>query len=236
MAPVARRAQSARVAGVKRFLGRSAFLFDLDGTLLDSSSVHEKVFREVLADHAPHCLGGFDYEPLKGKSTAESFRHLGIVESGALAAMVTEKQRRYRAAVAAGELRLMPGAREILELLQRRRKRLFVVTGGSRRSVEAALDATGVRAFFEDVIAADDVACGKPAPDGFLLCLERSGVPAAQAVGIEDSISGLEACRAAGLDAVLVNNPRLQKTFQPAFPSLVEFRGALIHHEEFARV
>lgn len=218
---------------MNRLLRKTAFLFDLDGTLLDSSSLHEKIFREVLTDDAPQFLERFDYEALKGKSTTESFRGLGIVESGGLEALVSEKQRRYRAAVLAGELRLMPGAREILRLLQRRRKRLFVVTGGSRRSVDAALDATGVQTFFEGVITADDVACGKPAPDGFLLCLDRSGLPAVRAVGIEDSISGLEACRAAGLDAVLVNNPRLQATVQPAFPSLVEFRLALVRQGEF---
>ena len=217
---------------MNRLLRKTAFLFDLDGTLLDSSSLHEKIFREVLTDDAPRFLERFDYESLKGKSTTESFRALGIVESGGLEALVSEKQRRYRAAVLADELQLMPGAREILQLLQRRRKRLFVVTGGSRRSVDAALDATGIHGFFEGVITADEVACGKPAPDGFLLCLDRSGLPAARAVGIEDSISGLDACRAAGLDAVLVNNPGLQATVQPAFPSLVEFRLALVRQEE----
>jgi len=219
---------------VNRLLRKTAFLFDLDGTLLDSSALHERAFREVLSDYAPPLLEGFDYESLKGKSTGESFRSLGIAEAGAIDAMVSEKQRRYRAAVRAGELRLMPGSWEILALLQSRRKRLFVVTGGSRRSVDAALDATGVRAFFEGIVTADDVARGKPAPDSFLLCLEWYGIPAGQAVGIEDSINGLEACRAAGLDAVLVNNRGLQETVQPAFPSLVEFRLALVHQEELA--
>jgi beta-phosphoglucomutase len=219
---------------VNRLLRKTAFLFDLDGTLVDSSALHEKAYREALSEHAPALLEGFDYESLKGKSTEGSFRGLGIVEAGALEALASEKQRRYRAAVEAGELRLMPGSRELLELLKQWRKRLFVVTGGSRRSTDAALAATGIHAFFEGVVTADDVACGKPAPDGFLLCLERFGIPAAQAVGIEDASNGLEACRAAGLDVVLVNNPSMEETVQPAFPSMVEFRTALVREEEFA--
>jgi len=207
---------------------KTAFLFDLDGTLVDSSALHEKVFREVLGDFAPPLVEGFDYEALKGRSTVESFRELGIAEGGGLDTLVCEKQRRYRAAVLGGELQLMPGSREILELLESWRKRLFVVTGGSRRSVEAALESTGVHGFFEGVITAEDVSCGKPAPDGFLLCLERFAIPASRAIGIEDSINGLEACRAAGLAAVLVNNPGLVGRFQPAFPNLVEFRLALL--------
>jgi beta-phosphoglucomutase len=216
---------------VNRLLRRTAFLFDLDGTLLDSSALHEKSYREVLSDCAPQLLEGFDYEHVKGKSTSESFRGQGIFNAGEVEALVKEKQRRYRTAVLSGELQLMPGSWDILALLHSRRKRLFAVTGGSQHSVDAAIDATGIRRFFEDVITADDVARGKPAPDSFLLCLKRSGIPAAQAVGVEDSINGLEACRAAGLDVVLVNNPYLQETVQPAFPSLVEFRLALISQE-----
>ena len=63
---------------MNRLLRKTAFLFDLDGTLLDSSSLHEKIFREVLTDDAPRFLERFDYESLKGKSTTESFRALGI--------------------------------------------------------------------------------------------------------------------------------------------------------------
>jgi phosphoglycolate phosphatase-like HAD superfamily hydrolase len=59
--------------------------------------------------------------------------------------------------VLAGELRRMPGPLEILAFLQARGKRLFVVTGGSRGSVAAALNAIGIRAFFKGIITAEDV-------------------------------------------------------------------------------
>jgi HAD superfamily hydrolase (TIGR01509 family) len=230
MASLARRAQSARVGRVIGLVRRTAFLFDLDGTLVDSNNLHERVFREVLRDYVPQLLDGFDYEVLKGKPTAECFRHLGIGEGGVLASLVTEKQQRYRAAVLRGELRLMPGARSILRSLAKRGKRMFVVTGGSRRSVEAALTATGIHGFFEAVITADDVARGKPAPDCFLLCVERFGIKTAEALAIEDSISGVEAARTAGLDVVMVNNPSLQKQFS----NLVEFRLAWMEQEACA--
>jgi len=216
------------------FLQKRAFLFDLDGTLVDSSGLHEKVFREVLNRYAPQLLDNFDYERLKGKPTAESFREMGVADGEVLDTLVNEKQGRYRNAVLAGELRLMPGAREMLEFLQTRGRRLFIVSGGSRRSVDTALYATGAHAFFEGIIAADDVACGKPAPDSFLLCLARYGIRAADAVGVEDSISGLESCRAAGLDAVLVNHPGLQRTSCPSFASLMDFRLVLAGEERLA--
>lgn len=219
---------------MNRLRQKSAFLFDLDGTLVDSSALHEKVFRDVLREHAPRQLELFDYDVLKGKPTAQSFRELGIAEGVTLDMLVNEKQRRYRAAVLAGELRLMPGAIETLPLLAARRKRLFVVTGGSRRSVDAALEVTGIRRFFEGVVTADDVSFGKPAPDSFLLCLRRYGIPANRAVGIEDSLNGVEACRAAGLEVALVNECGSECGAQWRFAGLAEFQQALVDEEQFA--
>jgi beta-phosphoglucomutase len=220
---------------------KTGFLFDLDGTLVDSSPLHERIFREVLRDRAPRFLEGFDYELLKGKSTAQSFRELGAAEGPLLECLTGEKQRRYRAAVLAGGLNLTPGAREILEFLSALGKRLFVVTGGSRRSVEVALEATGISRYFEGVITADEAPRGKPSPDSFLLCLSNFGIAAGDALGIEDSSNGLSACHAAGLDAVLVNNPLLRRALPGlgrarawVFSDLAEFHRALIRQPELA--
>jgi HAD superfamily hydrolase (TIGR01509 family) len=209
-----------------RLVEKKFFLFDLDGTLVDSSALHEKAFRQVLHARAPECLDGFDYDLLKGKSTVESFRELGIAGQ-ALEAALSEKQGLYRNAVLAGELRLMPGAREILEFLQARGKQLFLVTGGSRGSVETALNATGIRAFFEGIVTAEDVEHGKPAPDCYLRCLEQFGLAADQAVGVEDSLNGVQACRAAGLEVILVSNQCSSVTVAAAFPGLIDLWLAL---------
>jgi HAD superfamily hydrolase (TIGR01509 family) len=209
---------------MNRLHRKTAFLFDLDGTLVDSNAMHERMFREVLRDDAPQFLDGFDYEPLKGKPTVSAFRALGITDGGMLDALVAGKQQRYRAAVLAGELELMAGARELLELLFSRRARLFVITGGSRQSVDAALYATGIRHFFEGVITASDVTCGKPSPEGYLLCVQKFGIASEGAVVIEDSMDGLRAGEAAGLEVVLVNSP--------GFPSLVEYRRTILHQAE----
>jgi HAD superfamily hydrolase (TIGR01509 family) len=186
----------------------------------------------VLHARAPECLDGFDYDLLKGKSTVESFRELGIAGQ-ALEAALSEKRRLYRNAVLAGELRLMLGSREILELLQARGKRLFLVTGGSRGSVETALNATGIRDFFEGIVTAEDVEHGKPAPDCYLRCLERFGLAADQAVGVEDSLNGVQACRAAGLEVILVSTQCSSVTVAAAYPGLTDLWLALIEESEW---
>jgi len=112
---------------------KDGVLFDLDGTLVDSSRLHEKAYREALSEHAPALLEGFDYESAERKIDGRIVSGPGHCRGGALEALASGKQRRYRAAVEAGELRLMPGQGRS-GVLAAAAQRLFVVTGGSRRS------------------------------------------------------------------------------------------------------
>jgi beta-phosphoglucomutase-like phosphatase (HAD superfamily) len=76
---------------------------------------------------------------------------------------------------------------------------LAVVSSGRRDAVTATLEAVRITELFEHVITVDDVAHGKPAPDGYLLALERLGVTAAECLAYEDSGSGIAAAEAAGI-------------------------------------
>ncbi len=58
---------------------KAGFLFDLDGTLVDSSALHDRAFRETLAWYAPESLPGFDYEAAKGRTTSEVFRRWALI-------------------------------------------------------------------------------------------------------------------------------------------------------------
>jgi HAD superfamily hydrolase (TIGR01509 family) len=73
--------------------------------------------------------------------------------------------------------------------------------GERKRIAEALLAHLGLRHYFDAVVAADHVQRHKPAPDTFLLCAERMGVPA-KCVVFEDADFGLQAAHAAGMDAV----------------------------------
>ena len=180
---------------------KSAFLFDLDGTLVDSSGLHERAFRATLAECAPRLLDGFDYRESMGRTTADAFRALGIEEI-LLEKVVLEKQRRYRDFVRGGQLELQAGAREVLELLGRRGRRRWLVTSASAPAVREVLEQTGIGRYFEGVVTAGDAGRGKPHPDPYLACLERYGLEARASVAVEDSADGVESARRAGLDVI----------------------------------
>jgi len=202
------------------------FLFDLDGTLVESSVLHEQAFREVLEREHPRALRGFHYEVLKGLSTRDAFGRLGLIDPAQLDGCVQEKQRLYRESVAAGKLLLMKGAWELLSALLSAGRSCSLVTSGSARSVAAALSAGGLSDIFDAVVTAEDVSRGKPAPDPYLTCLARCGWPARLAVAIEDADSGVASARAAGLKVIGVHNAVISASVDTYFGDLHAFARA----------
>ncbi len=176
-----------------------AVLFDLDGVLIDSSAAHAEAYTRVFARHG---LSGIAYPEIAGRPTREVFAGLGLAGER-LDAIVREKQLEARQALRT-ETRLCAGALELLGELRAAGLRVALVTGASRESVRVVSERFGLAAYLDAVVAAEDTACGKPAPEPFLLACERLDVLPEEALVVEDSASGLRAARAAGIPACLV--------------------------------
>lgn len=189
--------------------GVTCFLFDLDGTLIDSSPCHERAFVRTLETERPHLVDSFNYEQHKGKSTRETFVDLGIADLEVLSKMTERKQSLYRQMVEIGEVIAFPFAKELLTALSRSQYRSWVVTGASRRSADAALTRLGLRDFFEGMVTGDETERSKPAPDLYLKCLEDNAIEPICAIAIEDALPGIQSARAAGLSVMAVNNAEL---------------------------
>ncbi len=203
------------------------FLFDLDGTLADSSSLHARAFRTVVARYAPAILRDFDYEPLKGLSTRRAFLSLGIGEGPLLDKCVAEKQRLYRDSLRGGALTQLPGAVHALAAVSKRNGRNYLVTSGSADSAELALESIRLRDYFAGVITADDTAAGKPAPDPYLECLRRFDLDRQGAVAVEDARAGVASAKSAGLRVIGVHNPQIATTVDFFFQTLMELAAAI---------
>lgn len=197
----------------------SCFLFDLDGTLIDSSPCHERAFFSTLEIDQPHLIDAFVYEEHKGKSTKETFQSLGIFDADLLTLMTQRKQALYRQMVEAGEVNAFTGAEDLLQALQSRGHRAWLVTGASRRSAESALAKLGLINYFEALITGDQTPKTKPAPDLYLKCLADHSIDPDSAVALEDALPGIQSAQAAGLTVLAVNNSELSH--------LPEFVGSL---------
>jgi len=178
---------------------RQAFVFDLDGTLIDS------VYQQVLAWHEALELVGMEVSVWRihrkigmsgGLFAAAVAREIGreLTETEAV-----EVRRAHADAYAArsAEIRPLPGAVELLRYLTEVRVPWAVATSGYLENAAPTLRRLGIP---EDVpvVTRDQVAHAKPDPDLFLAAAERLGVDITQAMVVGDSVWDLLAARRAG--------------------------------------
>lgn len=181
-----------------------AVLFDFDGLLADTESVHSRVWRNVLADAGV---------PLTAEEYADHWirRGLGIEDFVRVrglphdpAALLDEKKRRWLRAI--GErLDPMPGAHALLAALHGRVP-LGLVTSGRGSQVQIALERLGMAERFDVVVSFESVTQRKPHPEPFLFAAARLGAPPAACVALEDAEKGVLSAAAAGMAVVAVPN------------------------------
>ena len=182
---------------------KHAFIFDLDGTLVDTMPSHYVAWTEIARRHGFHFPEARFYS-LGGVPTAKIAAML-IAEAGLTldpVAIALEKEQMYYDSLAAGG-GVQPIA-AVLEIARHKRSEgpLAIASGSVRRLVTRTLDALGVADWFSVVVAAEDTARHKPEPDVFLEAARRLGVDPAHCTVYEDTDIGLEAARRAGMKAI----------------------------------
>lgn len=194
-----------------------ALIFDCDGVIADSEPLHLAVFQKVLAEEGL-TLTKEDYYAIylgmddKGCFSAFLVRHGRPADAAKIAQLIERKASYFNAALAR-DLRLFPGVVELVTATKVRYP-LAVASGALRHEIDLILTAGEMRAAFTAIVSAEDVAAGKPDPQGFRLALARinaarPGIPPIQpeeCVVIEDSIAGVEAAQAAQMRCLAVTN------------------------------
>jgi beta-phosphoglucomutase-like phosphatase (HAD superfamily) len=182
-----------------------AVLFDMDGTLVDSEPIWFAVLRAVvpefggdLPEGAHAALHGND-RPTTTRILRERYGLAG--DAGAFWGRVVE-----RLIVDLAAVRPMPNAVAWVEAVVEAARPRAVVSNSPRAMVEASLAPHAWARHLEVRVAIEDVARGKPHPDGYLLAAERLGVAARGCLAVEDSLAGAQAAVAAGATCLFVTH------------------------------
>src|SRR4051812_22769810 len=154
-----------------------AVLFDFDGVVVNSEPLHFQAFREVLSRQGIDLTEEEYYRDLIGFDDKGAFRHVFERRNLPLAPktfleLMTDKSAIMVDLIHRKKLEALPGVEETVRQLWRRVP-LAIVSGGLREEIELMLEGVALRDCFQFIIAAEDVAVGKPDPQGYLMAVER---------------------------------------------------------------
>jgi beta-phosphoglucomutase family hydrolase len=179
-----------------------AYLFDCDGTIVDSMPLHYIAWKKALGEW--NC--GFDEELFYswgGRPVREIIAALNQMQGLNMPVDGVAKRKESLYFELENELKAIP---EVIEHIEAKHGHipLAVVSGSRRNSVVHSLSALGLLDKFQVLVCAEDYERGKPAPDCFLTAAERLGVEPQDCLVFEDTQMGIEAATAAGMASVRV--------------------------------
>jgi HAD superfamily hydrolase (TIGR01509 family) len=178
-----------------------ALLFDLDGTIAETDSLHLPTWVDALQPYGVEVDEEFYRDRISGRNTAEIVRELLpdlTDEQGRSIGDAKEASFRKRAS----ELEPLPGLVDFIERGRERGMKIALVTNAPEENVEAILLALKLRDLFDVVVLADEVEAVKPDPAPYGAALEKTGIQAERALAFEDSVSGISSSVAAGIPTV----------------------------------
>ena len=179
-----------------------AVIFDCDGTLVDTMPAHYRGWEEAFAEHgAAGALDETEYYELGGVPGPGIVAHVNQKLGIQLDVTSVLRLKRAKVQEMLPNIRALHPAASWAQWCHAAGLRLAIGSGGTRAIVLASLEITGLRHLFHDdhVFTADEIPCGKPAPDLFLAAAAALGVAPEDCLVVEDGPPGIAAARAAGM-------------------------------------
>lgn len=189
-------------------------IFDFDGVLADSEPAHFAMFQKVLEQEGILINWSLYCEKYLGYDDIECLEHLlpdfgRKADSESIERIAEQKKLAFAEHIQQNHV-LYPGGPELLAALAKREILCSICSGALREEVVTILEQGGLDHYFTTVVAAEDVAQGKPHPEGYRLALKQTNDKAAtgrpispgECLVIEDSQWGLQAAKAAEMTCV----------------------------------
>jgi len=182
-----------------------AVLWDVDGTLVDTATLHmrawEKMFTEMnmtfTEQHFADTFGRRNPEILR-QLIREDLTDQEVHDYG------FRKESYYLEEAMKLGVFLLPGVRALLEGLHTRGVRQAVGSSAPKRNLEVILKLTDSTSFFGGVIGQEDTVRGKPDPQVFLMAAQSVNVEPSKCLVFEDAVAGVEAAKAGGMKCIAV--------------------------------
>jgi beta-phosphoglucomutase len=215
-----------------------AFIFDLNGTMINDMEYHTRAWRHLLNNE----LGGnFTWDEVKhqmyGKNPEVLVRMFGPdrFTMDEMVSLSYEKEKRYQQEYF-NELALLPGLHEFLEAAYQKGIPMAIGSAAIPFNIDFVLDNLNIRHYFKAIVSADDVVLSKPNAETYLKVSQALDIPAAECLVFEDVPKGAEAALNAGMDCAVLLTTHFVEEFE-SMPNVIHtaadfkdefFKGLLV--------
>ena len=190
--------------GITKRLPFKGVIFDMDGTLLESTEADYKAWEKVFNDYGKKLSFG-DYVPLLGIRSADVIKdHIGITGEEDVKRILKEKFNYFVEYVNAYPIIAVEGAEDFLKSLSRFDVKIGLATSSRKEKMKMVLESLNFLQYFDTIVTGEEVANSKPAPDIFLMAAERLGLSADDCLVFEDGPVGVAAAKNARMKCIAI--------------------------------
>jgi len=199
-----------------------AFLFDLNGTMIDDMHYHVAAWHSLLNEMGANismermkeeCYGKANElieRIFPGRFTKEERDRIGDKKE----AVYRKEFRPY--------LKLLPGLDEVLEEAHQRGIKMAIGSAAITANIDFVLDGLNIRHYFTSIVSADDVKQSKPDPETYLKCAEKLNINPSDCLVFEDVPKGVESAERAGMKSVVITLLHTKEEFSE-FNNVISF-------------
>ena len=187
----------------------NAFIFDMDGVIIDSESIHTRTKIQTFHRFGLK-LTKEECQPYMGRSTREMFQYFidRYDPSISVTEMVAYKHEIYLKTLRDDdEIKPVEGIRELLQSLADRGIPMALASSSGKKNIQTVLQKFGFTHYFQSILSGAELPKSKPHPAVYLLSAERLGVLPEHCVVLEDAAAGVEAAKAARMYCIGYQNP-----------------------------
>ena len=199
-----------------------AFLFDLNGTMIDDMQYHVKAWHRIFNE-----LGAnISMERMKQESYGKNHEVIERVMPGRFSEkekteMSFAKERQYQEEFKP-HLKLIDGLDVFLDTARRQNIKLAIGSAAITFNIDFVLDGLDIRKYFSVIVSADDVTRSKPDPETYLKCAEALHISPGDCIVFEDAPKGVESAQNAGMRSVVLTILHTQHEFDQ-YQNIVAF-------------
>lgn len=201
-----------------------AFLFDLNGTMIDDMEYHARAWSSILNEDLQ---AGLSYADVKREMYGKNRELLHrIFGSGHFTPereeeLSLEKERRYQKEYA-DSLALIPGLDKFLAHAKDNNIQMAIGSAAIPFNINFVLDGLAIRHYFKAIVSADDVVTSKPDPETFIKGAQLLAVQPADCVVFEDAPKGVEAAMNAGMPCIVLTTMHQKEEFN-SYNNIIAF-------------